>query len=57
MKLDEDFMSVAFGQEHLIELLVYNYLLDIDETAKYSDFSITEGLCTHEVIIVTFVEA
>jgi len=43
LKLDESYDSVADGKEELIEALVYNYLLDIDETARYSDFSITRG--------------
>lgn len=45
IKLLEDFATVAQGKEELIELLVYNYLLNIDETAKYSDFVISEGMC------------
>ena len=44
LRLEQDYDSVADGKEHLIEALVYNYLLDIDETARYSDFSISRGI-------------
>lgn len=43
LKLDLNYDSVADGKEALIEALVYNYLLDIDETARYDNFEISRG--------------
>lgn len=43
LKLDLNYDSVADGKEDLIEALVYNYLLDIDETARYDNFEVSRG--------------
>lgn len=43
LKLDLNYDTVADGKEDLIEALVYNYLLDIDETARYDNFEVSRG--------------
>lgn len=43
LRFNADYSMYAEDQEDIVEASVYNFLLSIDDSARYHDFSISEG--------------